>query len=158
MSFITLYQVGVSTPTPLFKNLSFTIEEGCRLGVVAKNGGGKTTLLHCIAGRNEPTEGIIRHSRGLCLGSVEQDASPALLQMSLFDCLRLALWGMPINKCHNCQTMNLLLTLSRTASVWAINAAGHFWLEQDFLLTGKSVRLVPFRLGKRRDWGCLSCG
>ncbi|MCL2469899.1 MAG: ATP-binding cassette domain-containing protein [Alphaproteobacteria bacterium] len=91
MSFITLFQVGVLTPVPLFKNLSLTIGAGCRLGVVAGNGGGKTTLLRCIAGTSEPTEGVISHSRGLRLGFVPQDVPSALLDQSLFECLRLAL-------------------------------------------------------------------
>ena len=91
MSFIALHQVGVLTPEPLFQNLSLTIGEGCRIGVVAGNGGGKTTLLRCIAGVAEPTEGTITFSRGLRLGLVEQDVPSALLDQTLFECLRLAL-------------------------------------------------------------------
>jgi ATPase subunit of ABC transporter with duplicated ATPase domains len=106
MSFITLHQVGVLTPTPLFKNLSLTIGEGCRIGIVAGNGGGKTTLLRCIAGVNEPTEGAISLSRGLRLGFVEQDVPSALLEMSLFDCLRLAL---PADQQSNLWRVEILL-------------------------------------------------
>lgn len=91
MSFITLRQVGVFTPEPLFQNLSLTIGEGCRIGVVAGNGGGKTTLLRCIAGRAEPSEGDITCSRGLRLGCVKQDVPSALLDQTLYGCLRLAL-------------------------------------------------------------------
>ncbi|MDX9690590.1 MAG: ABC-F family ATP-binding cassette domain-containing protein [Proteobacteria bacterium] len=91
MSFITLYQVGVLTPEPLFQNLSLTINEGCRMGVVAGNGGGKTTLLRCIAGLAEPTEGEITCSRGMRLGFVEQDVPAALHDQTLYECLRSAL-------------------------------------------------------------------
>ncbi|MDD3183383.1 MAG: ABC-F family ATP-binding cassette domain-containing protein [Alphaproteobacteria bacterium] len=91
MSFITLRQVGVSTPEPLFQNLSLTIGEGCRIGVVAGNGGGKTTLLRCIAGRAELSEGEITCSRGMRLGFVEQDVPAAFLDQTLFECLRTAL-------------------------------------------------------------------
>ncbi|NCC04331.1 MAG: ABC-F family ATP-binding cassette domain-containing protein [Proteobacteria bacterium] len=91
MSFISLRQVGVFTPEPLFQNLSLTIGEGCRIGVVAGNGGGKTTLLRCVANLAEPTEGEISCSRGMRLGFVEQDVPSALLDQTLFGCLRSAL-------------------------------------------------------------------
>jgi len=91
MSFITLRQVGVLTPEPLFRNLNFTIGEGCRFGVVARNGGGKTTLLRCMAGLAEPTEGEIARSRGMRLGLVEQDVPATFLDQTLFECLRSAL-------------------------------------------------------------------
>lgn len=35
----------------LFENLSFGISEGDRIGLIAKNGTGKTTLLNIIAGK-----------------------------------------------------------------------------------------------------------
>ncbi len=107
MSFITLRQVGVLTPEPLFQNLSLTIGEGCRLGVVAGNGGGKTTLLRCIAGLAEPTEGAITCSRGLRLGFVEQDVPSALLNQTLFECLRLAL---PVDQQADTWRVDVLLS------------------------------------------------
>ncbi len=91
MSFITLRQVGVFAPEPLFQNLNLTVGEGYRIGVVAGNGGGKTTLLRCIAGLTEPTEGKITCSRGMRLGFVEQDVPAAFLEQTLFECLRTAL-------------------------------------------------------------------
>lgn len=91
MSFISLRQVGVFTPEPLFQNLSLTIGEDYRIGVVAGNGSGKTTLLRCIAGLAEPTEGKITCSRGIRLGFVEQDVPAALFDQTLYECLRSAL-------------------------------------------------------------------
>jgi len=91
MSFISLRQVGVFTSEPLFQNISLTIAEGCRIGVVAGNGGGKTTLLRCIAGLAEPSEGEITCSRGIRLGYVEQDVPTAFLDQTLYECLRTAL-------------------------------------------------------------------
>ena len=35
----------------LFENISFGIAEGQRVGLIAKNGTGKTTLLNVIAGK-----------------------------------------------------------------------------------------------------------
>lgn len=40
--------------------VSFTLREGERLGVIGPNGSGKTTLINCIAGRLRPDEGSIR--------------------------------------------------------------------------------------------------
>ena len=43
----------------LFENISFTIEEGRRVALVAKNGTGKTTLLNIIGGIETPDSGSI---------------------------------------------------------------------------------------------------
>lgn len=108
MSFITLRQVGVLTPEPLFQNLTLTVPEACRIGVVAQNGGGKTTLLRCIAGIIDPTEGMITCSRGLRLGLVEQDVPCALLDQTFFECLRLAL---PVDEGGDVWRIEVLLAL-----------------------------------------------
>jgi len=69
----------------LFSGLNLTVNAGDRFGVVAANGRGKTTLLRCIAGTLDPTEGAVTHSRGLTIGYVPQDAPPALLNQSFYD-------------------------------------------------------------------------
>lgn len=91
MNFITLHQVGVLAPAPLFQNLNLTIGETDRVGIIAGNGGGKSTLLRCIAGLAEPTTGTITHSRGLRLGVVEQDMSEELLDLPLAEAVQRAL-------------------------------------------------------------------
>src|SRR5205085_8584564 len=45
------------------------------------NGRGKSTLLRCIAGMVEPSDGEITRSRGLTIGYVEQDVPSALMDM-----------------------------------------------------------------------------
>ena len=50
MTTISLRDVSVLAPAPLFRNLNLSIGDGERLGLVAGNGAGKTTLLRCIAG------------------------------------------------------------------------------------------------------------
>ena len=45
--------------TPLFTDLSFVLGPGSRLGLVGKNGCGKTTLMHILAGRNQCDSGSI---------------------------------------------------------------------------------------------------
>lgn len=85
MATISLRNVTVLTPAPLFRDLTFVIGEGDRLGIVAGNGSGKTTLLKCLAGLTEPTTGEVVHSRGLRLGLVEQDVPDELLGLTLHE-------------------------------------------------------------------------
>ena len=42
---------------PLFEDLSFHINEGDRIALIAKNGTGKSTLLKILAGKEQPDEG-----------------------------------------------------------------------------------------------------
>jgi len=42
---------------PLFKNISFHINEGDKIGLIARNGVGKSTLLKILAGKETPDEG-----------------------------------------------------------------------------------------------------
>src|SRR5688572_2021942 len=44
---------------PLFKNISFHIEEGDKIALIARNGTGKTTLLRILAGKEQQDEGKV---------------------------------------------------------------------------------------------------
>jgi ATP-binding cassette subfamily F protein uup len=51
---------------PLFQDVSFTISEGDRIGLIGPNGSGKSTLLGILAGQIEPDSGNVavrRHTR-----------------------------------------------------------------------------------------------
>jgi ATP-binding cassette subfamily F protein uup len=50
-------------PRPLFRNLSFTIEEGARIGLIGPNGAGKSTLLKIMAGDFEPDAGELANRK-----------------------------------------------------------------------------------------------
>lgn len=60
----------------LFADVTFGINEGDKIGLIAKNGMGKTTLLRCIAGQESVDSGTVTFTSGLRLGFLEQ--SPQL--------------------------------------------------------------------------------
>ncbi len=57
----------------LFKNISFGINEGQKIGFVAKNGTGKTSLLDIIAGDEEPDEGQVVYRKNLKVAFLSQE-------------------------------------------------------------------------------------
>ena len=57
----------------LFADISFGISEGQRIGLIAKNGTGKTTLLNIIAGIENDDSGEIVFRRDLRTGYLEQN-------------------------------------------------------------------------------------
>lgn len=57
----------------LFQNISFGIDEGQRIGLIAKNGSGKTTLLNILAGKESYDSGNISFRRDLRVAYLEQD-------------------------------------------------------------------------------------
>ena len=59
---------------PLFKDLSFGLFQGDRVGLIGPNGSGKSTLLRILAGRMEPDHGQLSLRKGVRVGYVEQDA------------------------------------------------------------------------------------
>ena len=83
MTLITIRNLGVSLGAPLFSQLNFVVNAGDRIGLVAANGRGKTTLLRCMAGTMEASEGEITRSRGLTLGYVEQNVPEALMDLTV---------------------------------------------------------------------------
>ncbi|MEV0351921.1 ABC-F family ATP-binding cassette domain-containing protein [Nonomuraea sp. NPDC050680] len=59
-------------PKPLLNDVSLGVEVGERIGVVGRNGGGKTTLLSVIAAEVRPDSGRVTHTRGLRVGVLSQ--------------------------------------------------------------------------------------
>lgn len=56
----------------LFNNISFSIAEGQHVGLIAKNGTGKTTLLSILAGKESYEYGSIIYKKDLRIGFLEQ--------------------------------------------------------------------------------------
>src|SRR5437763_6157008 len=84
MTLITLRNLGVTLNAPLFSRLSLVVNAGDRIGLVAANGRGKSTLLRCIAGLIEAGDGEVAKSRGLTVGYVAQDVPPALMDTPFY--------------------------------------------------------------------------
>ncbi len=58
----------------LFENLSFGINQGQKIGFVAKNGTGKTSLLNILAGKDTPDSGIVTYRKNLNVAFLSQES------------------------------------------------------------------------------------
>jgi len=91
MGSISLRNAGLVASDTLFSNLNFVIGDGDRIGLVAGNGRGKTTLLRAIAGQADLSQGDIVCSRGLQIGYVEQDMPATCMDMTFYEMVLAAL-------------------------------------------------------------------
>ena len=58
--------------TNLFHDVSFIINKKDRIALVGKNGAGKSTLLKIIAGKQQPTAGVLSRPKGFTVGYLPQ--------------------------------------------------------------------------------------
>jgi ATP-binding cassette subfamily F protein uup len=58
--------------SPLFENLSFTVSEGDRIGLIGPNGSGKSTLLEILCGRIRPDSGEVARRKRTTFSYVAQ--------------------------------------------------------------------------------------
>ncbi|MQA87422.1 MAG: ATP-binding cassette domain-containing protein [Streptosporangiales bacterium] len=73
MNLVNLENVGKAYGAEvLLDRVSLGLAEGERVGIVGRNGGGKTTLVSLIAGFAQPDEGRVTHARGLRVGFLAQ--------------------------------------------------------------------------------------
>jgi ATPase subunit of ABC transporter with duplicated ATPase domains len=56
----------------VFDNITIGVNDGDRIGIVGRNGDGKSTLLKLLNRRLEPDEGRITHRNGLTIGLLDQ--------------------------------------------------------------------------------------
>ncbi len=84
MTLINIRNLGIVLGSPLFSKLSLVINAGDRIGLVAANGRGKSTLFRCIAGAFEASEGEMTKARGLTIGYVEQNVPSTLFDLPFY--------------------------------------------------------------------------
>src|SRR4051794_24466554 len=78
MILIDAERLAASRPNrPLFADVSVTVADGDRLGVVGLNGAGKSTLLRMLAGELRPESGEVRRGRGVRVGFLAQNPTLA---------------------------------------------------------------------------------
>ncbi len=71
---IQLDNLGVFLPTGyLFQNITAQINKGDKVGLVGKNGAGKSTILKLISGKEKPSEGNIHSPKDTTIGYLSQD-------------------------------------------------------------------------------------
>ncbi len=74
VNLLNLENVTVATGTRLLLDeVSLGVSAGDRIGVVGRNGGGKTTLLRTVVKAEEPHSGRVTHSSGLRIGLLSQN-------------------------------------------------------------------------------------
>lgn len=71
-SLLGVHSISKSFGTLLFENISFTIHEGDRIGLVGPNGSGKSTLMKILMDLETPDSGEISRRRGLRVGYASQ--------------------------------------------------------------------------------------
>jgi ATP-binding cassette subfamily F protein uup len=59
---------------PLFRDISLSVNEGDRLGLIGPNGSGKTTFLEMLAQIREPDSGVVSLRKGTRLAYLAQDS------------------------------------------------------------------------------------
>lgn len=65
--------ISLDFPTKrVFKNVTLGVNEGDRIGIVGRNGDGKSTLINLLAGMLEPDDGRVTHRRNLSVGLLGQ--------------------------------------------------------------------------------------
>jgi len=63
---------GYEKDTPLFQNISFALEKGKTLGIIGKNGKGKSTLLNLIAKELTPLSGTVSYNTNTAMAHFGQ--------------------------------------------------------------------------------------
>ncbi|HIY42385.1 MAG TPA: ABC-F family ATP-binding cassette domain-containing protein [Candidatus Nocardiopsis merdipullorum] len=73
MNLVNLQDVSLAYgPLVLLDKVSFGVDSEDRIGVVGRNGGGKSTLISVLAGITTPDSGRVVHNRGLRVGFLHQ--------------------------------------------------------------------------------------
>ncbi len=72
----------------LFRDVTFEIEKGDKIGLIGPNGCGKTTLLEILVGRQDPDRGYVERSETTKIGYYSQHHSTMDFERTLYEELR----------------------------------------------------------------------
>ena len=76
MHFVSVEKISKSYGIkPLFKGISFHINEGDKIALIARNGSGKSTMLNILAGKETPDDGKVWVNKEVKVILFEQDPS-----------------------------------------------------------------------------------
>ena len=67
----------------LFSGLTFGINQGQKVALIARNGTGKSTLLNILAGKDAPDSGQVTCRKGLRVAYLEQDPLPGGFDLAI---------------------------------------------------------------------------
>jgi ATP-binding cassette subfamily F protein 3 len=71
MSLIRLHNLSMSyDDRPVLREVYFRLSAGERVGLIGKNGAGKTTVLRLILGQEQPVSGAVEIEQGTCAGGI----------------------------------------------------------------------------------------
>ncbi len=76
------YSVGVRE---ILRDVTFSVNQGAKVGIIGVNGAGKTTLLNLLRGSLEPSGGSVFLRRGIEIGCLQQTADGELLSSSVYE-------------------------------------------------------------------------
>lgn len=85
MTIMTTNALGITLSEPLFSDLNLNIAKGDRIGLVAANGRGKSTLLGCLDGSVTPTTGDVIRAQGTRVATVLQNMPDAAFGHTMYD-------------------------------------------------------------------------
>jgi ATP-binding cassette subfamily F protein 3 len=92
----------------LYKNISFQINPKDKIGIVGKNGAGKSTMLKLITGEQKPNSGTINTTNSLSIGYLPQEINVSSDEKILNEVLNANKQLLTIN--HRLDEINLELT------------------------------------------------
>ena len=109
----------------LFDSITFGVNEGDKIGVIAKNGTGKSTLLKIISGKESPDDGKITYRNDLRVGFLDQmpefSTDATVLDSCLLDNSEkaqiIAKYELALNN-GNADEINQAINLMDNANAW----------------------------------------
>lgn len=80
--------IGYEGKPPLFEDFDWTLYRGDRVGIVGRNGAGKTSLVRALLGKIQPRTGVIELGFNVTLGYLDQKLEGMAPDRSLIDEVR----------------------------------------------------------------------